>query len=89
MRLCASTAADHQKTVWQRAKDNKEHDEQFISSGLWSVSRHPKYVSSKTFTIVLASTAIFKVFPESVVQFYSRNSSAISAAPLVDPRPSY
>lgn len=36
--------ADHQKTVWRRARDNKEHDEQFISSGLWSVSRHPNYV---------------------------------------------
>ncbi|EKM57757.1 uncharacterized protein PHACADRAFT_251589 [Phanerochaete carnosa HHB-10118-sp] len=36
--------ADHQKTVWRRAKDNKEHDEQFISTGLWSLSRHPNYV---------------------------------------------
>lgn len=34
--------ADRQKTVWRRRKDAKEHDEQFISSGLWSLSRHPK-----------------------------------------------
>ncbi|KAI0787889.1 DUF1295-domain-containing protein [Fomes fomentarius] len=36
--------ADHQKSVWRRAKDNKEHDERFITNGLWGVSRHPNYV---------------------------------------------
>lgn len=34
--------ADRQKTAWRRAKDAKEHDEKFITSGLWSISRHPK-----------------------------------------------
>ena len=38
--------ADNQKSVWRRAKDDKQHDEKFITSGLWSVSRHPKYVYS-------------------------------------------
>ncbi|KAJ7066151.1 hypothetical protein C8F01DRAFT_981232 [Mycena amicta] len=36
--------ADRQKTAWRRAKDAKLHDERFISSGLWSISRHPNYV---------------------------------------------
>ncbi|KAJ3477135.1 hypothetical protein NLI96_g10677 [Meripilus lineatus] len=36
--------ADYQKTAWRHAKDNKQHDEKFISSGLWSLSRHPNYV---------------------------------------------
>lgn len=36
--------ADHQKTAWRRAKQNKEHDEKFITSGLWSISRHPNYL---------------------------------------------
>lgn len=45
----ASTVADQQKTNWRRAKERKDHDEQFITSGLWSISRHPKYVNSKTF----------------------------------------
>jgi steroid 5-alpha reductase family enzyme len=34
--------ADGQKAAWKRAKDKKQHDEKFITSGLWSVSRHPK-----------------------------------------------
>ncbi|PPR03077.1 hypothetical protein CVT24_012390 [Panaeolus cyanescens] len=36
--------ADYQKASWRRAKDRKQHDEAFISSGLWSISRHPNYV---------------------------------------------
>jgi steroid 5-alpha reductase family enzyme len=34
--------ADRQKSAWRKGKDNKEHDEEFISSGLWNLSRHPK-----------------------------------------------
>jgi len=36
--------ADRQKSVWRHAKDTKQHDEKFITSGLWSLSRHPKWV---------------------------------------------
>ncbi|KAF7312052.1 Carbohydrate esterase family 9 protein [Mycena indigotica] len=35
--------ADKQKSAWRKAKDSKEHEEKFISSGLWSISRHPKF----------------------------------------------
>ncbi|KAI7952411.1 hypothetical protein MJO29_008042 [Puccinia striiformis f. sp. tritici] len=36
--------ADRQKTQWREEKMKKIHSEEFISSGLWSVSRHPNYV---------------------------------------------
>jgi len=36
--------ADRQKSAWRRAQENKEHEEKFITSGLWSLSRHPNYV---------------------------------------------
>ncbi|KAK4047087.1 hypothetical protein OIV83_005650 [Microbotryomycetes sp. JL201] len=36
--------ADRQKSQWRAQKDQKQHDEQFISSGLWAQSRHPNYV---------------------------------------------
>ena len=41
--LLLEIAADRQKTAWRRAKENKGHEEKFITSGLWSISRHPKY----------------------------------------------
>lgn len=36
--------ADRQKSVWRSSKENKEHDEKFITKGLWGISRHPNYV---------------------------------------------
>jgi steroid 5-alpha reductase family enzyme len=42
--------ADRQKSAWRKAKDNKQHDEKFITSGLWSLSRHPKYAQLVSYT---------------------------------------
>jgi len=41
--LLFETTADWQKLAWRLAQENKEHEEKFIASGLWSLSRHPKY----------------------------------------------
>lgn len=35
--------ADRQKSAWSAAKKRKEHDEDFLTSGLWAKSRHPNY----------------------------------------------
>lgn len=40
--LALEVVADRQKDVWRLARDQKKHAEQFITSGLWSWSRHPK-----------------------------------------------
>ncbi|KAF9484395.1 DUF1295-domain-containing protein [Pholiota conissans] len=42
--LLLEVLADRQKSAWRKAKENKQHDEDFVSSGLWSISRHPNYV---------------------------------------------
>ncbi|KAK1920891.1 hypothetical protein DB88DRAFT_513628 [Papiliotrema laurentii] len=36
--------ADREKSAWRAAKDDKKHSEKFISSGAWSLSRHPNYL---------------------------------------------
>ncbi|KAI0077897.1 DUF1295-domain-containing protein [Panus rudis PR-1116 ss-1] len=36
--------ADNQKAQWRHEKNNKHHDEKFITRGLWGISRHPNYV---------------------------------------------
>lgn len=40
----AEVIADRQKSAWRAAKEDKRHEEKFISSGLWAYSRHPNYV---------------------------------------------
>ncbi|KAL1746092.1 hypothetical protein HDZ31DRAFT_81493 [Schizophyllum fasciatum] len=42
--LLFEAIADKQKNKWRAAKNAKQHDEKFISSGLWGISRHPNYV---------------------------------------------
>jgi steroid 5-alpha reductase family enzyme len=51
--LIWEVVADGQKSIWRAKKEKKEHQEKFITSGLWSLSRHPKLASIVRLSAVL------------------------------------
>ncbi|KAI6245282.1 hypothetical protein HI914_06803 [Erysiphe necator] len=55
--LAFEIIADGQKNAWVQAKKRKEHDEEFLTSGLWSKSRHPNYFGEATLWTGIATTA--------------------------------
>ena len=49
--LTFEVTADRQKNAWVQAKKSKEHDEDFLTRGLWGKSRHPNYFVSQIFPL--------------------------------------
>ncbi|KIX04105.1 uncharacterized protein Z518_07658 [Rhinocladiella mackenziei CBS 650.93] len=49
--------ADAQKSRWSQEKKEKKHDEDFLTRGLWSKSRHPNYFGESTLWTGIATLA--------------------------------
>ncbi|KAK2049187.1 DUF1295-domain-containing protein [Colletotrichum somersetense] len=49
--------ADRQKSRWLRERREKVHDEQFMTSGLWSVSQYPNYFGEISLWTGIATAA--------------------------------
>ena len=46
--LSFEVVADRQKDKWVQEKKTKKHNEEFLTRGLWSKSRHPNYFGEAT-----------------------------------------
>jgi protein-S-isoprenylcysteine O-methyltransferase Ste14 len=55
--LTFEVAADRQKSQWMRGRKEKKHNEEFLTRGLWSRSRHPNYFGESTLWTGIATAA--------------------------------
>ena len=55
--LSFEATADKQKSQWMEEKKNKKHNEDFLTRGLWSKSRHPNYFGESTLWTGIATVA--------------------------------
>ncbi|GAB0135024.1 hypothetical protein EsDP_00003376 [Epichloe bromicola] len=84
-------AADAQKSRWVEAKRNKEHDEQFLSRGLFSVSRFPHYFGEISLWTGLATTAagVLALKPVQVALGFSGPAGVLATTALSFTAPAF
>lgn len=78
--------ADRQKSQWRTEKEEKKHEEQFISTGLWGWSRHPNYFGEITLWTGLAILASFTYSHQPVRTYLGERSGNFAIlAPVLSP----
>ncbi|MCJ1367087.1 hypothetical protein MMC16_006219 [Acarospora aff. strigata] len=55
--LAFEVTADRQKDAWVQEKKQKKHEEDFLTRGLWSKSRHPNYFGESMLWTGIATVA--------------------------------
>ncbi|KAK5661899.1 hypothetical protein OQA88_10008 [Cercophora sp. LCS_1] len=83
--LTFEVLADRQKSRWSREKKAKVHDEQFLTKGLWSKSRHPNYFGESTLWTGIATTAVGALMAKPVRAALGLNASSAAALSYVSP----
>ncbi|QPH11171.1 hypothetical protein C2857_002808 [Epichloe festucae Fl1] len=89
--FATEAAADAQKSRWVEAKRNKEHDEQFLSRGLFSLSRFPHYFGEISLWTGLATTAagVLALKPVQVALGFSGPAGVLATTALSFTAPAF
>ncbi|KAJ2897568.1 hypothetical protein MKZ38_004553 [Zalerion maritima] len=88
--MAFEVTADRQKTKWLEGKKKKEHDEEFMTTGLWQVCRYPNYLGEITLWTGAAIFASGMMARSSVLGSLGWGSSpwsrvAVAAMPFLCP----
>lgn len=78
--LTFEITADRQKSAWVADKKAKKHDEDFLTSGLWSKSRHPNYFGEATLWSGIAVAAAGLLVRQPAQSALGLSGSAMSQA---------
>ncbi|KAM7215085.1 Protein of unknown function (DUF1295) domain containing protein [Rhypophila decipiens] len=83
--LLFEVVADRQKSQWAKERKDKVHDEEFLTRGLWSVSRHPNYFGESTLWTGIATTALGVLMSSPVKAAMALSTPAAAALCFASP----